>query len=123
MTPDTLLPLIPPDWLALLHVWAPSVLAALTIATLLFWRLCVSVPVGAVNFLVSGDLFHYFLRWPKTHTVAIWADTQIIHYNRCALSRCKQCDFSANAPSSASHQNHFIIQASCHTLPTKLIVI
>jgi len=36
--------------------------AGLAAATLVFWQLRVSVPAGGVNFLVSGDLFHYF--WP-----------------------------------------------------------
>jgi hypothetical protein len=42
--------------------------AGLTMATWIFWRLRVSVPVGGVNFLVSGDLFHYF--WPAYAYVA-----------------------------------------------------
>jgi hypothetical protein len=42
--------------------------AGLALATWLFWRAYVSVPVGGVNFLVSGDLFHYF--WPAYAYVA-----------------------------------------------------
>jgi hypothetical protein len=68
------------------------------------------------------DLFHHFLGWSKTHAVAIWADAQIVHYDRSALSGGKQGDFSANSPTSARNQDHFIIQASCHFFPPKLIV-
>src|SRR5262249_35585344 len=50
--------------LALEAVWV----AGLTAATLAFGRLRMSVPVGSVNFLVSGDMFHYF--WPAYAYIA-----------------------------------------------------